>query len=59
MAKKWIQSMDMKKGALHKDLGVPQAKKISIKKLDAAVKKGGIVGKRAKLAETLKGLRKK
>lgn len=57
--KKWIQAMHMKKGALHKELGVKQGKKIPAKKLAAAAKKGGKEGKRARLAETLKGLHKK
>lgn len=59
MAEKFIQKMHMKKGALHKQLGVPEGKKIPQKKLKAAEKKGGLVGKRAHLAETLKHLRKK
>ena len=54
MAEKWIQKMHMKKGALHEDLGVAKGKKISEKKLKSAEKKGGKVGKRAHLAETLK-----
>lgn len=54
MAKKWIQEAIQHKGALHKDLGVPEGKKIPAKKLKAAEKKGGVVGKRARLAETLK-----
>jgi hypothetical protein len=54
MAKKWIQGMHMKKGALHKEMGVPAGKKIPAKKLAAAAKKGGKLGKRARLAETLK-----
>ena len=33
MAKKWIQAMHMKKGALHAELGVPAGKKIPKKKL--------------------------
>lgn len=57
MAKeKWIQKMHMKKGALHKDLGVPADKKIPEKKLAKAAKAGGKLGKRARLAETLEGL---
>lgn len=59
MAKKWIQAMHMKKGALHKELGVPEGKKIPEKKLKSAAKKPGVEGKRARLAETLKGLHKK
>ncbi len=58
MAEKWIQKMHMKKGALHKELGVPADKKIPAKKLKAAEKKGGVEGKRARLAETLKKLHK-
>ena len=56
MAKKWIQEMHMKKGALHKEMHVPEGKKIPAKKLAAASKKGGKIGKRARLAETLKGM---
>ena len=55
MAKeKWIQKIGMKKGALHKDLGVPQGQKIPEKKLNDAAKQGGKVGQRARLAQTLK-----
>jgi hypothetical protein len=60
MAKKWIQGMNMKKGALHKDLDVPQGKKIPESKLKKAEhSKNPTVAKRARLAETLKGFRKK
>lgn len=58
MAEKWIQKMHMKKGALHKEMGVAEGKKIPAKKLAAAAKKGGKLGKRARLAETLKKLHK-
>lgn len=60
MAKKyWIQNAIKHKGALHKELGVPAGKKIPAGKLRSAAKKGGKEGRRARLAETLKGLRKK
>lgn len=52
--KKWIQGAIKHPGALHKDLGVPQGKKIPAKKLKAAATKGGIVGERARFAEVLK-----
>jgi hypothetical protein len=56
MAKeKWIQGAIKHPGALHKELGVKEGKKIPAKKLKAAAKKGGKIGKRARLAETLKG----
>ena len=54
MGKKWIQAMHMKKGALHEEMHVPKGKKIPAKKLESAAKKGGKLGKRARLAETLK-----
>jgi hypothetical protein len=58
MAKDWIQGAIKKPGALHKELGVPEGKKIPAKKLDAAAKKPGKEGQRARLAETLKGFKK-
>jgi hypothetical protein len=55
MAKeKWIQGAIKKPGALHKELGVPEGKKIPAKKLEKAAKAGGKLGQRARLAETLK-----
>jgi hypothetical protein len=61
MAEKWIQKALPKssKGKLHKKLGVPEGKKIPEKKLKKAEKAKGALGKEARLAETLKGLRKK
>lgn len=58
MSEKWIQKAIKHKGALHKELGVPMGKKIPEKKLVSASKKPGKLGERARLAETLKGLRK-
>lgn len=55
MAEKWIQKAIKKPGALHKELGVPEGKKIPAKKLAKAAKEPGKEGKRARLAETLKG----
>lgn len=57
--KKWIQGAIKHPGALHKELGVPLDKKIPAKKLSAAAKKGGKIGKRARLAETLKKMHHK
>lgn len=58
MAKDWIKGAIKHPGALHKQLGVPEGKKIPESKLKAAEKKGGVEGKRAHLAETLKKLKK-
>ena len=51
---KWIQGAIKHPGKLHSDLGVPQDKNIPASKLNAAAKKGGSVGKEARLAKTLK-----
>jgi hypothetical protein len=60
MAEKWIQkALNPKtKGALRAELGAKPGKPIPAKKLAAAAKKPGVEGKRARLAETLKGLKK-
>lgn len=59
MSKNWIVGAVGKKGALHKEMGVPQDKKIPAGKLAKAAKAGGKLGQRARLAETLKGFKKK
>lgn len=60
MAKKLnIKAIGLKKGALHRDLKVPQGKKIPVSKIRAAAKKVGKVGQRARFALTLSKLRKK
>ena len=51
--KKWIPH-NLKKGALHRELGVPAGKKIPAGKLAKAAKAGGKLGKRARLAEVFK-----
>ena len=56
--KNWIAGAIKKPGALKKALGVAADKKIPSSKLAAAAKKPGKMGKRARLAETLKGLKK-
>ena len=56
--KKWIQKAIKHHGALHKELKVPEGKKIPAKKLAAAAKKPGKEGKRARLVQTLKKLHK-
>lgn len=58
MAKKWIQKAIKHPGALHRELGIEEGKKIPSKKLAAAAKKGGKLGRRARLARTLKKMHK-
>jgi hypothetical protein len=55
--KNWIAGAIKKPGALHKELGVPQGKKIPAAKLNKAAAKGGKVGERARLAKTLKKMK--
>jgi hypothetical protein len=57
--KNWIAGAIKKPGALHKELGIASGKKIPVKTLVKAASKGGKLGKRARLAETLKGLKHK
>jgi len=58
-SKNWIQNAIKKPGALHRQLGIKPGKKIPAKTLARAASKGGKLGARARLAETLKGLHKK
>ena len=53
-AEKWIKGAIKKPGALKKQLGVPADEPIPAGKLAAAAKKGGKLGQRARLAQTLK-----
>ena len=54
----WIQKAIKKPGSLRASLGVKKGEKIPAKKLNAAAKKGGKLGQRARLAKTLKGFKK-
>ena len=58
MAEKWIKDAIKKPGALRKSLGVKKGEKIPAKKLESAAKKPGKMGQRARLAKTLKKMRK-
>jgi len=57
MAEKWIQKAIKKHGSLRKELGVKEGKTIPAKKLEAAAKKPGKLGQRARLAQTLKKMK--
>jgi hypothetical protein len=56
--KKWIAEAIKHPGALHRELGVPQGQKIPVKRLNKAAKAGGKLGRRARLAKTLKKINK-
>lgn len=58
MAEKWIQKAIKHPGALRKSMGVKKGETIPAKALAAAAKKPGVTGKRARLAQTLKAMKK-
>jgi len=57
-AHKWIQKAIQHPGALRAELHVKKGEKIPARKLAAAAKKPGTEGRRARLAETLRGFKK-
>jgi len=59
MAKHFIKEAIKHPGALRKELGAKKGKPIPAKKLAVAAKKKGVIGKRARLAETLKKMHHK
>lgn len=58
MAKNWIAGAIRRPGQLHRDLGIPQGKKIGLARLHEASKRKGAIGRRARLAITLGKMRK-
>lgn len=56
--KNWIAGAIKKPGALRESLGVKAGQNIPAKKLAAAAKAPGKMGQRARLAQTLKGMKK-
>ncbi len=55
----WIAGAVKNKGSLHRELHVAMGMKIPAAKLNAAAKRGGKLGARARLAKTLKSFHKK
>ena len=55
---KWIQGAIKKPGALHSQLGIAKGKTIPKATLQKTAKKGGKLGRRARLAQTLAKLGK-
>jgi hypothetical protein len=56
--KNWIAGATKNKGALHKNLGIPQGKKIPSKDLAAKSTDSSKVKAEKSLAKTLKGFKK-
>ena len=57
--KNWIQSATKHKGALHKNLGIPEGANIPKARLEAAAKQPGKIGAEARLALTLEKIHQK
>lgn len=55
--KNWIADAVKRPGALRKELGAKPGKPIPAKKLAAAAKAPGKLGQRARLAQTLRGMK--
>lgn len=55
MSHPWIAAAIKHKGALHRQLGVPQGKTIPKGMLAKAAASPGLLGQRARLAQTLEG----
>jgi len=58
MAEKWISKAIKKPGSLRSELGAKPGKSIPAGKLAKAAKAPGKLGQRARLAKTLRGLKK-
>ena len=56
---KWIKKAIKRKGALRRTLGIKKGKTIPVKRLRAVAKRKGVTGRRARLALTLRKLRRK
>lgn len=57
-SKNWIASAIKHPGALRESLGVKKGETIPAAKLEAAAKKPGKMGQRARMAQTLKKMKK-
>lgn len=55
----WISKAIKHPGALHRALGIPQGEKIPERALAKAAAGGGVNARRARLAQTLKGFKRR
>jgi hypothetical protein len=56
---KWIQAAKLKRGSLHRQLGIPMGQKIPISLLRQAAKAPGVLGHRARLALVFHKIRRR
>jgi hypothetical protein len=59
MARKWIKRATRRKGALHRALGIPLDQTIPTRTLRVAARAAGRIGRQARLALTLRNLRRR
>ena len=59
MVEKWIAKMHMKKGALHRAMGVPMDKKLRSNAVAKLAKGKGVNVQRARLAQTFKKMNRR
>ena len=57
--KKWIQAIHLRKGALHRQLGIPVGERIPVSLLHEVEHEPGKLGHRARLALTLRRIGRK
>lgn len=55
--RKWIQAAHVHKGALHRALGIPEGEPIPLAKLQWAARQPGKLGRQARFALNLRGVR--
>ena len=55
--KRWIQQVRIKRGALHRQLGIPAGERIPLRTLRWAAKQPGKLGRRARLAINFRSIR--
>jgi hypothetical protein len=55
----WISSAISRPGALHRQLGIPMRRRIPVAVLERAAQRSGTLGRRARLALTLRRLNRR
>lgn len=55
--RRWVKGIHLKRGALHRQLGIPMRKKIPLGLLRRAARAPGVLGQRARLALTFRKMR--
>jgi len=59
MSRKWIRGAHLRRGALHRMLGIPLDRRIPQRVLEKAARAPGLLGRRARAALNLRRLRRR